>query len=73
MSNHWNEALHNSPKYQADILDSQINEQVQELFSWGTHAVPQDSFTFFSGTLKDLLQKPKAYKEQVRSVEVAIQ
>jgi len=73
MWDHQNEALHNLPEYQADILDSWINEQVQTLFWQGTHAVPQDTFTLFQGPLADLLQKTKEYKEQwVQSVEAAI-
>jgi len=47
-----NEALHNSPKYQDNIQDSWINEQVKEPFSHGTHAVPQDAFVFLAALLK---------------------
>jgi len=47
MWDHHNEALHNLLEYQADILDSQINKQVQTLFQQGTQAIPRDAFTLF--------------------------
>jgi len=62
------------PTYWDDIMDSLINNQVRTIFAHGPQAVPCNAFALFNGTLDNLLQKPKAYKEQwVVSVKAAMQ
>jgi len=58
-----NEALHHSPTYCDNILDSWINDQVCTLFSQGLQAVLHDAFAPFQKPLNDLLQHSKDYKE----------
>jgi len=73
MWDHRNEALHNSEMYRADILDSQINDKVRQLYSHGLQEVPRDAFPMFRDPLETLLSKPLYYKEQwVQSVKAAI-
>jgi len=74
MWDHRNEALHQSADYQAEILDSLIDDQIRIFYGQGPQAVPRDAIAFFNGNLEDLIQKPKHYKEQwVESVKAAIQ
>jgi len=63
MWDHCNKVLHQSPDYQAEILDSLINDQVRTLYERGPQAVPRNGLVFFNGNLNDLLQKLKHYKE----------
>jgi len=73
MWDHRNEALHQSADYQAEILDSLIDDQIHIFYGQGPQAVPRDAIAFFNGNIEDLLQKPKHYKEQwVESVKAAI-
>jgi len=56
---HRNKALHNDTTNQEAILESKINDQVQNLFSSSLQAVPHDAMALFQGTLEELLQHPK--------------
>jgi len=71
---HCNEELHQATEYQAEILDSLINNQVKTFYERGPQAVPHDAIVFFNDNLDVLLQKPKHYKEHwVALVQAAIQ
>jgi len=65
MWDHCNKALHNSTNPHDDIIESKINDQVQEIFAYGLHAIPWDAFPLYQGTVEELLQHLKSYKEQL--------
>jgi len=71
---HQNEALHNETSTQEAIVDSRTNNNIQQLFRGGPQVVPCDALTLFKGTLEELLQHSKHYKDQwVALVKAAIQ
>ncbi len=61
---HRNEVLHNETSTQEAILDSQTNDTIWQLFGGGPQVVLHDALTLFTGTLEELLQHPKHYKDQ---------
>jgi len=68
-----NKALHNSTTHRDGIIKSRINDKVRELFASRLQAVPHNAFPLFQGTVEELLQHTKSYKEQwVASVQAAI-
>jgi len=73
MWDHCNGILHHADRPHDDVLDSAINNQVRQLFSYRVQAVPWDAFTFFQHPLEEVLENSRQYKEQwVASVQAAI-
>jgi len=73
MWDHRNGILHHANRPCNDILDSAINDQVRQLFSYGVQAIPRDAFTFFQHPLEEVLENSRRYKELwVASVQAAI-
>jgi len=56
-----NEALHEDPENQPQILEAEVNQDVTELYSLGPGAFA-NSTAIFKHLLGELLQLPHAYK-----------
>jgi len=56
-----NEALHEDPKNQPQILEAEVNQNIMELYSLGPGAFA-NSTAMFKHLLVELLQLPQAYK-----------
>jgi len=73
MWDHWNSILHNADRPHANILDSEINDQVWQLFGYSLQALPWDAFSFFQQPVEEILRHSRLYKEEwVASVQAAM-
>jgi len=63
MWQHCNDALHNSPKNQEEILDAEINQDLQELYDQEPQAL-KDVLQLQKHSADQLKQFPTAYKHQ---------
>jgi len=64
MWHHCNEVLHNLPDNQASIIDMVINQELQELYDLGPHALPRDALYLRKWTAEQLKQLSITYKYQ---------
>jgi len=70
---HRNEALHKETSTQETILDSRTNGTIRWLLRGRPQVVLHDALPLFKGTLAELLQHPKPYKDQwIASVKAAL-